>query len=68
MDGKTKTYLELRQEKYESILDEVMFVARASEGAVSVEWLMDQPIQIRRKYVEQFDKELKERIKNLNSK
>jgi hypothetical protein len=38
-----------------------MFIARASEGAVSAEWLMDQPIFIRKKYVESFTKELKER-------
>lgn len=38
-----------------------MFVARASEGAVSIEWLMSQPVFIRKKYVESFSKELKER-------
>jgi hypothetical protein len=38
-----------------------MFIARASEGAVSAEWLMDQPIFIRKKYVESFTKELEER-------
>lgn len=38
-----------------------MFVARASEGSVSLEWIMEQPIFIRKKYVEEFQQELKER-------
>ena len=42
-----------------------MFISRASEGAVSLEWVMNQPIFIRKKYVEQFTKELKEREANL---
>ena len=50
---------------YEVIIDEVLFVARASEGAVSVDWLMEQPIFIRKKYVESFTKELEERKKAL---
>ena len=54
-----KTLQEVRQKIYENIVDETMFVARASEGAVSAEWLMNQPIFIRKKYVEQFTKELK---------
>lgn len=50
---------------YENIVDETLFIARASEGAVSAEWLMDQPIFIRKKYVESFSKELKERERKL---
>lgn len=50
---------------YENIIDETLFIARASEGAVSAEWLMDQPIFIRKKYVESFSKELKERERKL---
>lgn len=46
---------------YEGIIDEALFISRASEGAVSAEWLMDQPIFIRKKYVESFTKELRER-------
>jgi hypothetical protein len=42
-----------------------MFIARASEGAVSMEWIMAQPISIRKKYVEQFNEELKERQKKM---
>lgn len=44
----------------------MLFIARASEGAVSVEWLMDQPVFIRKQYVEDFTKELKEREAKLN--
>lgn len=51
---------------YENIIDETLFISRASEGAVSAEWLMDQPIFVRKKYVESFEKELKEREKRLN--
>lgn len=50
---------------YERIVDETLFIARASEGAVSAEWVMQQPIFVRKKYVEQFDKEIKERQKQL---
>ena len=63
-----KTLQEVRQKIYENIVDETMFVARASEGAVSAEWLMNQPIFIRKKYVDQFSKELKEREARLNAK
>jgi len=51
----------MRQERYERIVDETLFIARASEGAVSAEWVMQQPIFVRTKYVESFEKELKER-------
>lgn len=53
---------------YENIIDETLFISRASEGAVSAEWLMDQPIFIRKKYVESFQKELKERKQALDAK
>ena len=53
---------------YENIVDETLFIARASEGAVSAEWIMNQPIFIRKKYVEAFTKELKERELALKSK
>lgn len=42
-----------------------MFISRASEGSVSMEWVMSQPIFIRRKYVDMFNKELEERKKKL---
>lgn len=52
----------------ESIIDETLFISRASEGAVSAEWVMDQPIFIRKKYVESFTKELKERQRKLEAR
>ena len=57
--------MEIRQQIYENIIDETLFISRASEGAVSAEWLMDQPIFVRKKYVESFEKELREREKRL---
>ena len=65
VEGKPKTLQEIRQRLYENIIDETLFISRASEGAVSAEWLMGQPIFIRKKYVESFTKEIKEREKNL---
>lgn len=53
---------------YENIIDETLFISRASEGAVSAEWVMGQPIFIRKKYVDLFTKELKEREKLMNRK
>lgn len=65
-DGEVRTFSELRQRLYENIVDETLFIARASENAVSAEWLMNQPIFIRKKYVEAFKKEVKERETKLN--
>lgn len=45
-----------------------MLISRASEGAVSLEWVMNEPIFIRKKYVESFTKELKERQERMNSR
>lgn len=61
-----KTHHEIRQQLYENIIDETLFISRASEGAVSAEWVMQQPVFIRKKYVESFTKELKERQRALN--
>lgn len=61
--GKEKTFQEVRKQMYENIVDETLFIARASEGSISAEWIMNQPIFIRKKYVESFTKELKEREK-----
>ena len=52
--------MEIRQQMYENIIDETLFISRASEGAVSAEWLMDQPIFVRKKYVESFEKSTRE--------
>lgn len=68
IQGEKKTLQEVRQRLYENIIDETLFISRASEGAVSAEWLMSQPIFIRKKYVESFTKELKEREQRLKSK
>ena len=65
VDGVKRTALEVRQQMYENIIDETLFISRASEGAVSAEWLMNQPIFIRKKYVESFSKELDARKKAL---
>ena len=58
----------MRQQKYERIIDETLYIARASEGAISADWVMEQPIFIRTKYVEQLDKEMQERQKQLEGK
>ena len=53
---------------YDTIVDESVFIARASEGAITTEWVMSQPIHIRKKYSKMFDKELKERERRLKQK
>lgn len=67
-DGTIKTFRELRQKKYDDILDECIFIARASEGAISVEWVLSQPIFTRLRLVEDFKKELKRREEALNNR
>jgi len=52
---------------YETIVDESVFISRASEGAISTDWIMGQPVFIRKKYVDQFMKELKERQQKMQS-
>ena len=68
IQGETKTFHEVRRQLYENIIDETLFIARASEGAVSAEWIMSQPIFIRKKYVESFSNELKEREKAMKKR
>lgn len=68
MQGTEKTFSDLRKQQYENIIDETLFIARASEGAVSADWIMSQPIFIRKKYVESFTAELKEREKMLKQR
>lgn len=68
MQGQKKTHQEVRQKIYENIVDETLFIARASEGAVTAEWIMEQPIFIRKKYVDSFSKELREREARLNNR
>jgi uncharacterized protein YnzC (UPF0291/DUF896 family) len=52
---------------YKNIIDEITFISRASEGAISEEFIMSQPIFVRKEYVESFQKELKERAEKLKS-
>lgn len=66
--GQKKTPQEVRQQLYENIIDEAMFISRASEGAVSLEWIMNQPISIRKKYAEEFREEVKERQERMKRK
>ena len=61
IQGKPKTYEELRQDMYERIVDEAVYIARASEGSMSVEWVMSQPIFVRKKYFKQMQKEIEAR-------
>lgn len=68
MQGTEKTFSDLRKQQYENIIDETLFIARASEGAVSADWIMSQPVFIRKKYVESFTEELKEREKMLKQR
>ena len=58
----------MRQQRYERIIEETTYIARASEGAISAEWIMQQPIFVRTKYVDELDNEMKERQKDLNKK
>ena len=64
-NGTRKTYLQLRQEACDNIIDEAVFIARASEGAITLDWIMNQPISVRKKYVDSLQKELEERMKEL---
>ena len=63
-----KTFHQMRQQRYERVVEETLYIARASEGSISADWVMEQPIFIRTKYVEQLDKELKERQQQLDNK
>jgi hypothetical protein len=58
----------MRQQRYERIIEETTYIARASEGVISAEWIMQQPIFVRTKYVDELDNEMKERQKDLNKK
>ena len=68
MGEEWKSFQQMRQNKYERIIEETVYIARASEGAISADWIMQQPIFVRTKYVEELDKEMKERQKQLNKK
>ena len=68
MGNEMKSFHQMRQQKYERIIEETTYIARASEGAISADWIMNQPIFVRTKYVEELDKEMQERQKQLNKK
>ena len=59
---------EIRQRLYENIVDEAMYIARGSEGAVSLEWVMNQPVFIRKKYLQEMKDEVAERRKLLDNR
>lgn len=63
MSGELKTPQEIRQRLYENIVDEAMYIARGAEGAVSLDWVMDQPVFIRKKYLQEMKDEVAERKK-----
>lgn len=58
----------MRKLQYEKILDDIVFIARASEGSISVDWLMEQPVFVREKYVKSFQDELEKRKKELDAR
>ena len=45
-----------------------MYIARGSEGAVTLDWLMNQPIFIRKRYLDQMKDEVNERKKILDTR
>ena len=59
---------EIRQKLYENIVDEAMFIARGAEGSVSLEWIMNQPVFIRKRYLKKMQEEVDERKKLLNDR
>ena len=68
VSGQLKSQQEVRQKLYENIIDEAMYIARGSEGAVDLKWVMDQPVFIRKKYFEQMKDEVKEKQKLFDSR
>ena len=48
-------------------MNETVFISRASEGAISADWIMDQPIFIRKNLVDRLTEELKEREKKMQA-
>ena len=68
ISGEWKSPQEIRQRLYENIVDEAMYIARGSEGAVTLDWLMQQPIFIRKRYLEQMKEEVKERRKLIDGR
>lgn len=57
----------MRQDACDRIIDECAFIARASEGAISIDWIMNQTINTRDRYVKKLNQELKEREQRMNT-
>jgi len=68
LSGELKTPQEVRQKLYENIVDEAMYIARGADGSVSLDWIMNQPVFIRKKYFKEMQDEVKERKKMLESR
>lgn len=68
LSGELKSPQEVRQRLYENITDEAMYIARGSEGAVSLDWIMHQPVFIRKKYFSEMKDEVKERKQMLENR
>lgn len=68
VSGEMKTPQEIRQRLYENIVDEAMYIARGAEGSVSLDWVMGQPVFIRKKYLQEMKDEVAERKKLLDDR
>lgn len=68
VSGELKSPQEIRQRLYENIVDEAMYIARGAEGSVSLDWVMGQPVFIRKKYLKEMKDELVERRKLLEKR
>lgn len=68
ISGEWKSPQEVRQRLYENIVDEAMYIARGSEGAVTLDWLMNQPVFIRKRYLDQMKDEVNQRKKILDNR
>ena len=68
VSGELKSPQEIRQRLYENIVDEAMYIARGAEGSISLDWVMSQPVFIRKKYLKEMKDELVERRKLLDKR
>lgn len=68
VSGEWKSPQEIRQRLYENVIDEAMYIARVAEGAVSLDWVMNQPIFIRKKYLQEMKDEVAERKRLLDER
>lgn len=68
VSGELKTPQEIRQRLYENIIDEAMYIARGADGSISLDWVMNQPVFIRKKYFQEMKDEVAERKKLLEDR